>query len=70
MHRRSERVQLQVWAGRASLELGLLHTLACRRCDPVFDARFDQPLRLSVQGLETDRRGGLGQSGAGGVQSS
>ena len=53
------RVSLQAWAGKASVEIGVLQTLAPG--DVIWlDARIDQPLPVSVQGRESGRSAYLG----------
>lgn len=53
-------VRVQVWAGSASLELGLLHTLAVG--DVIrLDSTIEQALRITVQGRDSERRAFLGQ---------
>ncbi len=51
--------KLRVWLGEASIELGVLHSLAVG--DVVrLDARIDQPLRLTVEDRSTGQRAFLG----------
>ena len=53
-------VHLEVWAGNASLELGVLQTLAAG--DVIrLESRIDQALPITVQGRETGRRAYLGR---------
>lgn len=53
-------VHLEVWAGSASLELGVLQTLAAG--DVIrLESRIDQALSITVQGRETGRRAYLGR---------
>jgi hypothetical protein len=55
------RLSLQAWAGSASVEIGVLQTLAAG--DVIrLDARIDQPLQIRVQGCETGRRAWLGSA--------
>jgi len=54
-------VNLQAWAGGASIELGVLQSLAPG--DVIrLDTRIDQPLRLSVQGHDSGRDAYLGSA--------
>ena len=53
------RLSLQAWAGKASVEIGVLQTLAPG--DVIWlDARIDEPLPVSVQGRESGRTAYLG----------
>jgi hypothetical protein len=56
------RVELRIWLGAAELELALFQTLAVNDVIQL-DGRIDEPLRLSVAGHATTRRGFLGQRG-------
>jgi flagellar motor switch protein FliM len=55
----AQTAQVRVWLGGASIELGVLQTLAIG--DVVrLDARIDQPLSLTVEGQATGQRAFLG----------
>ena len=56
------RVRLAVWAGRAEVELGLLHTLAPGDVVKV-DLTVDRPMQVSVEGADSGRHVFLGRVG-------